>query len=61
MAKLFYQTLAVMQIISILQPAISERFFQYRDHRDQSRFLKIENRNEVHDEAQAEVSVVYLQ
>lgn len=61
MAKLFYQTLAVMQIISILQPAISERFFQYRDHRDQSRFLKIENQNEVHDEAQAEVSVVYLQ
>lgn len=61
MAKLFYQTLAVMQIISILQPAISERFFQYRDHRDQSRFLKIENQNEVHDEAQAEVSVVYFQ
>lgn len=57
MARVLYQTLIVMQIIWILRPVISERFYQYRDHRDQNRYLKTENKNEVHDEVQAEIQL----
>ena len=57
---LFNQAVTVFLIIWIVTPIVSEKFFQYRDHRDQNFYLKQgdENKNEVHDEVQAEVSFV---
>ncbi|CAC5387251.1 MMP21 [Mytilus coruscus] len=56
---LFHQTIVVVQIIWIVRPVTSEKFFQYRDHRDQNYYLKQanENKNEVQDAVQAEMQL----
>lgn len=51
----------VVLVLCVVELIRTERFFQYRDHRDQSLYTNNadENKNEVQYEVQAEVSLIY--